>query len=46
MLWKITTYNGNVWEAPYQMDLVQALEMFYSETKSVQWDVKKIENLH
>lgn len=46
MLWKITCYNGTVWEAPSQMGIDEALQMFYRDTELSQWDIVKIENMH
>lgn len=46
MLWKITCYNGTIWEANAQLDLDEALRRFYRDTSLTQWDIKLIENLH
>ena len=46
MYWKITCYNGTEWVAPYQMDLTEALECFWHDTKLTNWDIKTIVNLH
>lgn len=46
MLWEITCYNGNVWTAPIQMPLADALDQFKKETKATDWDIKSIINKH
>jgi hypothetical protein len=46
MLWTITLYNGTVWKAPRQMELVEALELFKKDTKATDWDIKSIVNEH
>ena len=46
MLWKITCYNGTVWEAKSQMLLTEAIEKFIAETKLTQLDIRRVENLH
>lgn len=46
MIWKITCYNGTVWESNSQMTLVDALTKFKKETDLWDMDIKMIENLH
>jgi hypothetical protein len=46
MIWEFTAYNGTVWKVPYQMDLVEALELFYVSTSLTDYDIKTIVNLH
>ena len=43
MIWKITCYNGTVWEATYQMSLIGAIERFQKSTGFTQLDIKLIE---
>lgn len=46
MFWRITAYNGTVWDAPSQMSLGDALERFSRDTQLTEWDVREIKNLH
>jgi hypothetical protein len=46
MLWQFTRYNGEVWEAKSQMDLLEAYDCFIKETGCTAWDIKSIINLH
>ncbi|QBJ02882.1 hypothetical protein MZD04_gp356 [Pseudomonas phage Psa21] len=46
MNWVITRYNGEVWEAPYQMLLTEALVRFMKDTGCSEWDIKQIVNTH
>lgn len=46
MYWKITCYNGDTWEAPYQMLLSEALVLFMKETGNIEWSIKSVVNLH
>ncbi len=46
MIWKITCYNGTVWEAETQMTLSEALVRFKKETGLFELDIKLVENLH
>lgn len=46
MYWRITCYNGTVWEPPTQMGLVTAIELFKHETGHSDFDIKTIVNQH
>lgn len=46
MIWKITCYNGTIWEANTQMALSEALTKFKKETGMLDMDIKLVENLH
>lgn len=46
MFWKFTCYNKDTWEAPHQMTLIEAVELFLRETQYSQWDIHFVENLH
>lgn len=46
MHWKITCYNGNTWEAPYQMSLTEAVSKFCKEMDEVEINIKSVINLH
>jgi|GEM_PF-5711642 len=45
MIWKITCYNGTVWEADRDMVLITALVLFCKDTGLSQVDIKRIDNL-
>lgn len=45
MNWKITCYNGEVWMAPHQMTLTDAIKMFCGKTSYSEVDIKLVENL-
>lgn len=46
MFWQFIRYNGEVWEAPGQMNLSEALDQFKADTGATDWDIKQINNLH
>lgn len=46
MLWRITCYNGTVWEPASQCSLSEAPEQFKRETGLSDWDIKTIVNNH
>lgn len=45
MKWKIICYNGDTWEAKFQMTLTQALAQWAKETGNPEINIKSIVNL-